>query len=80
VNETLDLPGALVRLYQDGLPVWDKEAQIVREVAAQGNPNHLLLVECCVPSDHIPVGSWSLFKSRQLMRDVIESLQVEKKS
>ena len=35
---------------------------------------------CPVPCDHIPVRSWPLFKARQLMRDVIESLQGEKKS
>lgn len=43
--EALDLPGTSVRLYQDGLPVCDKEAQIVHEVAAQGSPNHQLLVD-----------------------------------
>ena len=35
---------------------------------------------CPVPCDHIPVRSWPLFKARQLMRDVIESLQGGKKS
>lgn len=35
---------------------------------------------CPVPCDHIPVRSWPLFKARQLMRGVIESLQGEKKS
>ena len=40
----------------------------------------LLLNSCPVPCDHIPVRSWPLFKARQLMRDVIESLQGEKKS
>ena len=33
-----------------------------------------------VPCDHIPVRSWPLFRARQLMRDVIESLQGGKKS
>lgn len=35
---------------------------------------------CLVPCDHIPVRSWPLFRARQLMRDVIESLQEAKKS
>lgn len=33
------------RLYQDGLPVCGKEVEIVRELAAMGSKNHLLLVE-----------------------------------
>jgi len=37
-------------------------------------------VTCPVPCDHIPVRSWPLFRARQLMRDVIESLQGAKKS
>lgn len=42
---TLELPYANVRLYQDGLPVCEKEADIVREVAARGSKNHQILVE-----------------------------------
>jgi hypothetical protein len=41
----LELPYARVHLYQDGLPVCTKEANIVKEVAAQGSQNHQLLVE-----------------------------------
>jgi len=41
----LELPYASVRLYQDGLPVCGKEADIVKDVAAQGSKNHQLLVE-----------------------------------
>ncbi|HYS43858.1 MAG TPA: hypothetical protein VEM32_07765 [Geobacteraceae bacterium] len=33
------------RLYQDGLPVCGKEADIVRELAAMESKNHLLLME-----------------------------------
>ncbi len=33
------------RLYQDGLPVCDREHEIVRELAAKGSRNHQLLVE-----------------------------------
>ena len=41
----LELPYASVRLYQDGLPLCGKEADIVKEVAARGGRNHQLLVE-----------------------------------
>ena len=41
----LELPCASVRLYQDGLPLCGKEADIVRDVAAQGSKNHGLLLE-----------------------------------
>ena len=41
----LELPYASVRLYQDGLPLCGKEADIVKEVAARGGQNHQLLVE-----------------------------------
>ena len=34
-----------------------------------------LAVKCWVPSDHVPVRSWPLFRARQLMRDVIESFK-----
>lgn len=34
-----------VKLYQDGLPVCGREAEIVREVAGQGSTNHQLLSE-----------------------------------
>jgi len=39
----LDLPFQNLRLYQDGLPVCGKEEAIVREVAASGSRNHVLL-------------------------------------
>ena len=41
----LELPYANVRLYQDGLPQCNKEAEIVKDVAARGSKNHQLLVE-----------------------------------
>ena len=40
-----DLPYASVRLFQDGLPLCGKEAEIVRDVAARGRKNHQLLAE-----------------------------------
>ncbi len=44
----MDLEWHKIRIYQDGLPVCGKEAEIVTELAAQGSRNHqlvLLLIE-----------------------------------
>lgn len=38
------LPWTQVRLYQDGLPVCGREADIVRDLAQAGSPNHQLLL------------------------------------
>lgn len=32
---------------------------------------------CCIPCDHLSLRSWPLFKARDLMRGVIESLKAE---
>lgn len=42
--DSLSLPYAHTRVYQDGLPVCDKEAEIISDIAKMGSPNHLLLV------------------------------------
>lgn len=42
--EDLQLPFGRVRLYQDGLPVCGREADIVRELASRGSRNHCLLL------------------------------------
>lgn len=42
--EDLQLPFGRVRLYQDGLPVCGREADIVRELALRGSRNHCLLL------------------------------------
>ncbi len=47
IEQTLDnlnLPYQRVRLYQDGLPVCDREAEIVRELAGRGSRNHKILL------------------------------------
>ena len=41
----LELPYASVRLYQDALPLCEKERDIVKEIAARGSRNHQFLVE-----------------------------------
>ena len=43
--QALDLPGTGVRLYQDGLPDCGREAEIVRDLAQAGSPNHQLLLD-----------------------------------
>ncbi len=45
IIQSLNLPHASVRLYQDGLPICGKEEDIVKDVAAQGSKNHKLLLE-----------------------------------
>jgi len=46
-KKILDLPLAWtnVRIYQDGLPVCQKEKEMVHDLAERGSRNHLLLVE-----------------------------------
>jgi hypothetical protein len=44
ILDRLSLVYAQTRLYQDGLPVCDKEQDIVTELAKKGSPNHELLV------------------------------------
>ncbi len=44
VLRTLALPYARTRVYQDGLPICDKEAEIVADIANMGSPNHRLLL------------------------------------
>lgn len=43
--DRLDLDFHRVRLYQDGLPVFGKEEQVVRELAEAGSRNHALLLD-----------------------------------
>ncbi len=42
--DTLSLSYAQTRVYQDGLPVCDKEIEIVTEIAKKGSTNHRLLI------------------------------------
>jgi len=44
ILDKLSLVYARIRLYQDGLPVCDKEQDIVTELARKGSPNHQLLI------------------------------------
>ncbi|MFH1539219.1 MAG: TraB/GumN family protein [bacterium] len=42
---SLKLDHGKVRLYQDGMPICDRETEIVNKLAADGNTNHQLLLE-----------------------------------
>ena len=44
ILDKLSLDYPQTRLYQDGLPVCDKEQDIVTELAKKGSPNHQLLI------------------------------------
>ena len=44
VLEELGLPFRRTRVYQDGLPICDRERQIVADLAGMGSPNHRLLL------------------------------------
>lgn len=41
----LDRPYASIRLYQDALPLCEREPDIVKEIAARGSKNHQFLLE-----------------------------------
>jgi hypothetical protein len=56
--EALDLSMAQVRLYQDGLPVCGREAEIVTELAQAGSRNHQLL-QCLMAQGAILMGTES---------------------
>lgn len=43
--DALKLNYSKIRIYQDGLPVCGKEIDIVRDLAALGSPNHLLVLK-----------------------------------
>lgn len=43
--DALELNYSKIRIYQDGLPVCGKEINIVRDLAALGSPNHLLVLK-----------------------------------
>jgi len=42
--DNLDLPSKTVRIYQDGLPVCGREAEIVTDLANTGSRNHRLIL------------------------------------
>lgn len=44
LEDQLHLDYATVRIYQDGLPVCDREFEIVRDIAAMGSRNHEIIM------------------------------------
>jgi hypothetical protein len=64
-----------ILLYQDGLPVCGKEAEIVAELAQKGSPNHRLLARLMANGAKI-VGTESaelLIEEYRLTRNILES-------
>jgi hypothetical protein len=35
---------------------------------------------CWVPCDHVPIRSWALFKARDVMRGLVDSLQADQRT
>lgn len=64
-----------ILVYQDGLPVCGKEAEIVTELAQKGSPNHRLLVRLMANGAKI-IGTESaelLIEEYRLTRNILES-------
>ncbi len=73
--ESLVLPYERVRLYQDGLPVCGREAEIVGELAKAGSRNHRLLL-CLREKGATIMGTESselLVEEYQLVKEVFAS-------
>ena len=71
----LELPYVSVRLYQDALPLCEKESDIVREIAARGSKNHQFLVELMEQGARL-VGTEDphlLLQEYQLLQDTLGS-------
>jgi len=78
--DTLSLSYAQTRVYQDGLPVCDKEIEIVTEIAKKGSPNHRLLVRLMEKGATI-MGTESaelLIEEYHLIKKILESEDVKK--
>ncbi len=78
--DTLSLSYGQTRVYQDGLPVCDKEMEIITEIARKGSPNHQLLVRLMEKGATI-MGTESaelLIEEYRLIKKVLESGEVKK--
>jgi len=82
--ETLCLPYARVRLYQDGLPVSDRAMDIVRDLARAGSRNHELLLELVkkgasligTESPELLLKEYALMQQISATNDPAEALQI----
>lgn len=85
VFNDLALPYAQVRVYQDGLPICDKVAEIVADIAKMGSPNHQLLLRLKekgatimgTESAELLVEEYHLAKRILEAKDAREAMQIE---
>jgi hypothetical protein len=81
----LALPYAQTRVYQDGLPICDKEAEIVADIAKMGSPNHLLLLRLKekgatlmgTESAALLIEEYQLAKKVLAAKDAREAMEIE---
>ena len=59
----------------DGLFVNNDHLNLDNQKESGMNDHGLMKSSCRIPCDHVPTRSWPLFKARDLMRGVIESLR-----
>ncbi len=85
VFNDLALPYEHTRVYQDGLPICNKEAEIVADLASMGSPNHRLLLRLRekgatvmgTESAELLIEEYHLAKKTLEARDAREALQIE---
>lgn len=83
--DNLDLPYKTVRLYQDGLPVCGREAEILRDLAKAGSRNHRLLLRLMergatimgTESAELVVEEYELIKKMLSAGDASETAKIE---
>ncbi|MEJ6003693.1 hypothetical protein [Paucibacter soli] len=53
----------------------------LKQIADSGRlePKGFGLAKCCIPCDHLPFRSWALFKARDVMRGLVQSLQADQR-
>jgi len=81
----LTLSWAQTRVYQDGLPICDKEFDIVTELAKKGSPNHQILVSLIekgatvmgTESAELLIEEYHLIKKILETRDVKDAIAIE---
>lgn len=85
VFKSLALPYAQTRVYQDGLPICDKEAEIVADIARMGSPNHRLLLRLKekgatimgTESAELLIEEYQLAKRILAAKDAGEAMEIE---
>jgi hypothetical protein len=77
--EALGLPYSRVKLYQDGLPCCGREPELVKELAAEGNPNYQLLLKLMEKGAEV-VGTEDPALLLEEYRSLLHPPQAERKS